>query len=377
MKSFWHDRRGRLMTLTNYWWLLIWLFTAGLLLTLVIPKRQEIINGQKELRWYPFAAIAIIVPYIIWTGFRGDSFGDTSAYRQAFMEIPELSGIADYITSDTKDKGFWFFMSAFKTIFGDSDVIFFLVLGAVQLVIIALIFRKYSCNYWLSIFIFIASTDYISWTFNCVRQFLAVTMVLACFNLLVKRKYIPLIIVILVASTIHASALIFLPFIFVVQGKPWSKKLLLFSIPVLLVILFLDRYTNVITDVMENTQYANAVGQFLNDDGVNIYRVLFYSVPTFLSLIFRRRLAAQNNEAMNVCVNLSIISTEFYIIGFFTSGIIAGRIPIWFSIMPMCILLPWIIQTVFNKRSAILLNIALIGVFCLFFVYQMFYTWGL
>ena len=365
------------MTLTNCWWLLLWLFTAGLFLAIAVPKRQEILGGQKELRWYPLVAIAAIVPYIIWTGFRSDSFGDTSAYRLSFEEIPTLSGITSYITPDTKDKGFWVFMSAFKTIFGDSDIAFFLVLGAIQLLIIALVFRKYSCNYWLSLFIFIASTDYIAWTFNCVRQFLAVTIVLACFGLLVKRKYIPLIIVILIASTLHASALIFLPFIFVVQGEPWNKKVMLFSIPVLFAILFLDRFTNIVTDIMESTQYAGAVGQFLNDDGVNIYRVLFYSVPIILSLIFRKRIAAQHNEEMNVCVNLSIISTEFYVLGYFTSGILAGRIPIWFSIMPMCVLMPWIIRTVFNRRSARLIELLLVGVFCVFFVYQVFYTWGL
>ena len=34
------------MTLTNYWWLLIWIFIGGVL-ALFIPKQQELVNGRK------------------------------------------------------------------------------------------------------------------------------------------------------------------------------------------------------------------------------------------------------------------------------------------------------------------------------------------
>ncbi len=54
--SYRHDRRGRLMTLTNYWRL--------------IPS------------------ILLIIPYVIWAGFRTDNWGDTFAYREMFEEAP-------------------------------------------------------------------------------------------------------------------------------------------------------------------------------------------------------------------------------------------------------------------------------------------------
>ena len=34
------------MTLTNYWWLLIWLFTGGLALAALFPKTPR--NGVRE-----------------------------------------------------------------------------------------------------------------------------------------------------------------------------------------------------------------------------------------------------------------------------------------------------------------------------------------
>ncbi len=60
------------MTLTNYWWLLIWMFTGAAFFAVFMPKREEIVLGKKEMRWTPLAAVLAVLPYIIWAGFRGD-----------------------------------------------------------------------------------------------------------------------------------------------------------------------------------------------------------------------------------------------------------------------------------------------------------------
>lgn len=36
------------MTLTNYWWLLIWLFTGGLALAAYFPKHREMVCGKSR-----------------------------------------------------------------------------------------------------------------------------------------------------------------------------------------------------------------------------------------------------------------------------------------------------------------------------------------
>ena len=35
------------MTLTNYWWLLIWVFVGGGALMILVPKQRELVNGKK------------------------------------------------------------------------------------------------------------------------------------------------------------------------------------------------------------------------------------------------------------------------------------------------------------------------------------------
>ncbi|MBR6239433.1 MAG: EpsG family protein, partial [Clostridia bacterium] len=111
-------------------------------------------------------------------------------------------------------------------------------------------------------------------------------------------------------------------------------------------------------------------------DGTNIFRVLFYSVPALMSLVFRSYIERANDPLINVCVNLAIVTTGFYIFSFYTSGILMGAIPIYFSLSNY-ILIPWLLGEVFNENSAKYLKTAFIVVYSVFFYYQCGPTWGL
>ena len=247
------------MTLTNYWWLLIWIFIGGVL-ALFIPKQQELVNGRKVERWTMPTALILIAPYIVWAGFRSNAFGDTGSYQKAFRECASSFGeIGNYLSSVTKDKGFYLLMALEKSIFGDSCRLFFVLLAAFQLLIIVWMFRKYSEDYWFSIFLFIASTDYISWTFNGIRQFTAVVIAYAATPFILKKKYIPSILLILLASTMHQSVLLMIPIIFIIQGKAWNKKTVLCILACLAALLFVDRFTNIMDSMLAETQYQNLI----------------------------------------------------------------------------------------------------------------------
>ena len=95
------------MTLTNYWWLLIWLFIGLAMETVVSVTRNEYVPGKKEHRWGIIPAVILACPYALWTGFRHDYFGDTAAYRRTFNGAPTaISQIPSYISEHTKDQGF-------------------------------------------------------------------------------------------------------------------------------------------------------------------------------------------------------------------------------------------------------------------------------
>ena len=95
------------------------------------------------------------------------------------------------------------------------------------------------------------------------------------------------------------------------QGKVWNKKTLLFIACVLLAVIFVDRFTTILDDLLVSTQYEDIVHSetWQQDDGTSIIRVLVYSVPTFIALIGKKQIVAANKKIVNMCVNMSLLST--------------------------------------------------------------------
>lgn len=368
------------MTLTNYWWLLIWMFTGGLFLAYFAPKQVQNMTGEIKRYWMLIPSIILIVPYVIWAGFRTDSWGDTYAYREMFEQAPSsLSGLVSYIMSAEKDQGFSALVVIIKSIFGNSDILFLIIIALIQFLCLIYVYRKYSCNLWLSIFVFIASTDYMSWMHNGMRQFLAVCITTVAMILSLQKKYIFAIILILFASTIHASALIMLPGMLIIQGKAWNKKTILALLAALIVILMIDRFTDFLEFFLADTQYSNAVSSWEQggDDGTSPIRVLVYAVPVIISLIGLKYIRKVDNPAINLSVNAGICSVGIFAISVFSSGIFIGRLPVYFYVISQGLLLPWLIDNVFTERSKRIVLFATIVCYIVYFYYQMHITWGL
>ena len=367
------------MLSNGYILILIWVGVLGAL-AVMAPEwiyRTEFVNGEKVRRVTPLFAVVAVAPLVIWAGFRGN-VGDTGSYIMAFKDMPSsFSEISSYIESQEKDQGFYFVSAVIKCIIGNQNTIYFIIVAAVQCILLFKIYRKYSSAFSVNFFLFIASTDYISWIFNGMRQFTAVTITVACFPWILQKKYVKAIIVILIASLFHQSALLVLPFVFIVQGKAWNKKTLFFIIAVVIAVVFADRFTDILDNMLAETQYQNVVSDWeqFQDDGTNILRVLVYSVPTILSLIGIKYIREADDPVINICVNMSIASAGLYVVSMFTSGIFIGRLPIYFSLYNY-ILLPWEIRNIFTKRSAALINGAMLLGYTGFYMYSI-YTMGM
>ena len=355
---------------------LIWLFVAGFILIYAFPKKQERLLGMTVSRWDYLPAIILVLPLAMWAGSRGN-VADTTLYRKMFLEESRgLMDIPGVLFSDGKDTGFTALTIFLKSFIGNNDRLYFTVFAVFQMACICLVFRKYSSDFWISIFLFVASTDYTSWMFNGMRQFIAVCMIFGCFDLVVKKKYIRMILVILLASLIHGSALMMIPIIFIVQGKPWNFKTILLMLATVIIVLFIDRFTPILQDMLADTQYGDVMGNeiWAVDDGTNIIRVLVYSVPAIISLVGRKYLDQANNTAINICVNCSIVTAALYAVSAVTSGIYIGRLPIYTTLMGY-MSLPWLIKHMFDRDSARLVKVAMIVLYVAFYCYQMFFTW--
>lgn len=364
------------MTLTNYWWLLIWLFLGGAIFS-KMPRRQELVGGRPAVRWNVSAAVLMVLPYIIWAGCR-KSFGDTYTYRRGFQNaVANLAQIPALFSSDQKDPGYSAFLILMKCILGDEEELYFTIIAAFQLLCVALVFRRYCSDYWTCIFLFVVSTDYLSWMHNGMRQFIAVVIIFGGFKYLVNRQFTRMILLILLASLFHGSALIMLPIIFVVQGHAWNgKTVIMLMVTSFLVVLF-DRFSPFLNEFLQETQYGDMMTNEIwsTDDGTNIIRVAVYSVPALLSLFGLKYIRAVDDPVMNICVNCSVVTMALYLVASVSSGIYIGRLPIYTTLHGY-MALSWMIEQIFEKRSARLVRLVMYAAYLAFFYYQMGITWN-
>lgn len=343
------------------------------------PKLQRIenVDGTQKRRYVVGFAIFAVLPIILWAGFRdGAGYVDTNAYIRMYKLVPDnIMQAGDFIANvDDKDPGFTVFLIIIKMIFGTSYRPFLLIMAIIEMGIVALFFRKYSSQFVLSLFFFVASAEYFSWIFNGMRQFLAVSILLVGFGLLLRKKYMHYIILVLIASTIHGTALIMLPILFIVQGKPWNKKTMITILFAVMILFATSRFTSLLDSLLQSTQYADAVSSW-NDDGTNPIRVLFQMIPTILAFIGRKQLQKEDDRTIAICTNMSIISSMLWLVSMVTSGIYMGRLPIYANMFNY-ILLPYELDRFFAKESAKIAKIGMVIVYLSYYYYQFHFAWG-
>lgn len=334
--------------------MIIWIVVLGIWNYLVMQARQKTYGIQKKdiKNKVPMYLAVLTFGYIIfWVGMR-TGVADTKTYILMFENFPSsLSAIPQYWDfSENKSPGFVTFCILFKCFVSKDYHIWLMALALLTGIPIMLILRKKSEHFFYSAFLFIATLE-VTWMLNGMRQFWCVAIMFLVSDWIEERKTIPFIIVVLLVSTIHFTALIMIPMYFVVIEKPFGKKVLLFLVFLLLAVVFLEPFIASVEGLLEETAYAGATEQFAQDDGVNPIRVMVMAVTPIIAFFGRKVIDQKNNQFINICVNMSVACAGIYFLGIFTSGILVGRLPIYFEIYNL-ILLPFLLKNCFTKLSS-------------------------
>lgn len=364
--------------MNQYIFILMWVLGLGVFYKIKRQKERGICSRdiyKNPSIWY---CIILVLPVIISAALR-TTFGDQGyklTYRVLNMSFSDLIKV---IESGEKGPGYTIITYIGTKIIGNNAEVFFFMIATFQMYSLIKLYRKYSVDLWLAFFIFVATTDYLSWMQNGIRQFIAVTLILLFSDWIFEKKYISFFVVVVIAATIHSSALLMIPIMILVQGKAFDKKTIWATIGVTILIVALDKAVPIVAELLSGTEYSGTVTdwQTSGNDGVNIFRVLVYSVPTILALIAHKTIRAYDDRVINVICNMSVMSTLLYIVGMFTSGIYVGRLPIYCTLYTNGILLPWLINKAYRGKIRNLICMAMIPCYCLFYYYQTHFVWGL
>ena len=110
---------------SRYVLILVWIGIAAVIFSQEGMQQPENICGKTEYRYRFLWAFLVFLPVIWMVGTRGH-IGDTGAYEMEFKKMAHtISGIASYMSTVKKDKGFYLLSSIIKIIVGNSTVRYF------------------------------------------------------------------------------------------------------------------------------------------------------------------------------------------------------------------------------------------------------------
>lgn len=303
-------------------------------------RRKAIGIGQTNNDKEPVVFALLLFGMIIFIMGTRSFYGDTIGYAVNFDtdEVGSLGEVFDALRNDDGTTMFDVISAFIKIYISDKAQWFLFIIAAVTGILIAIPYRKYSDNIVLTVFLFIASGNAV-WMANGIRQFLAVAITFFASVFLVKKKIIPFMLMVLIAYSIHSSALLMVPIYFIVTQKPWTNKSILMIITAVIVGAVLAP-----TMISENADTELLLG------GVGIPRVAFMSLPVALIIWKKDEIKKKTNPMIDICINMALLTCGFFIIGMFTSGIYVGRIPIYFSLYNW-ILVPWVMKNCLTDRE--------------------------
>lgn len=334
--------------------MIVWIVVLGIWNKLVKQsqeKTQRFIQKQSDYKVPMYLAILTFGYIIFWVGMRS-GVADTRAYINSFNAYSSsLTTIPQYWDfSEYKSPGFITFSILFKHFISSDYHVWLMTIAILSGIPIMLILRRRSRHFFYSCFLFMTGIIFF-WMLNGMRQFWAAAIVFLFSDWIEERKTIPFMLIVLLAATIHFTVLVMIPMYFIATAKPFGKKVMIFLGLLLVAVVFLEPFVGAMEDILAETAYSGATEQFAQDDGVNPIRVLVMAVTPAIAFCGRKIIAKKEDRFINICVNMSVICAGIYFLGIFTSGILVGRLPIYFELYNL-ILLPYLIKECFTKESS-------------------------
>jgi hypothetical protein len=223
--------------------------------------------------------------------------------------------------------------------------------------------QRYSVNYPLTIFLLFTTGCY-TFAFAGIKQAAAVGIAVIAVMFALKKKWIPFVLLVLVAALIHPYALMYLlvPF---AQFKPWSKKTYIMLVAFIAAGLLLRPLIGTVINITTLLGEEYTVEEF-SQEGVNIFRVLVCNVPLLLSFIYRQRLFENSSKAENLTMNLTMLNGAIMFVGLFGTANYFARLANYFLIF-QSLSLPWLLRKIGGKDGRILTILMVVGYIAYFY----------
>ncbi|WP_291062631.1 MULTISPECIES: EpsG family protein [unclassified Empedobacter] len=315
---------------------------------------------------YKYGIVIVMILLGIFSGSRVISLGgyDTHFYRLAFEHLPtELSSI--FTTEEfyliSFEKGYLVLSFFFKEL-GLSFNEFLLVLGIITSFLLSLSIKRYSKYYFLFVLIFLAK-GYLYYFFTAQRQIIAMVICWYALRFVDKRQLIPFLLLCILASQFHTSALVFIIIYYVSQIKITNKVAVL----VLIASFFIGvsnlglLFGTLISDYLPGEVFSDKLNNYVENSssGINVLNFI-EMIPIYYIILSKRTIIESNTKYFNTIFILFLV---FYCLTFaFYNFNIIARVKGYFIIGYILMIINLI--SVYKQRDRLFI-LLLVFLYCL------------
>lgn len=311
-------------------------------------------NGVIDIR--PNKLFAFLAMFVLITvaGLRnniGDTFFYMHSYRIEYLTWEKVGFKTDF--------GFNLYQMLLQRISDDPQILIFTTALITNLLIILVLF-KYSRMIEISLYVYITYGLFTT-SMNGIRQFMAAAIFFAATKYVINGDWKKYFLLVLLASTIHQTALILIPIYFIVRRKAWTQETLMILLFSVVLVMGFNQFTSVLYSAIEDTKYSEY--QNFSEGGANILRVVVYALPIIISYLGREKLRKLFPDS-DIFVNMAVIGLVFMIIS--TQNWIFARFTFYFGLYTL-VLISWSVKLFAEKNQKLVYYFILIFYFVYYF----------
>ncbi len=354
----------------DFYEIIVWVATAVMCMIAVAARSAPLKahGGLGQPLPNPIAVVLPIAFYVSFSGLR-KTIGDTYYYMYSFETMPD-SGNEVSLDLLLKGQGYSFIQNILRNRTDDPQVLIF-VCAVISLIPALIILYLYSSPFEMSIYLFVAY-GYLGGMMDGMRQYMAAAVTLLGTRFLFSRKrgsFFKYAVFVLIAYTIHQSAIILLLLYFVVRRRAWTTSSYIILLASVVVTVAFDSILPSFLNALEDTSYSNYAtnGWFTDgkEGGANILRVLMAAAPVVVAYLNRDRMKRLGHIG-DILINITFMCMAIYMLS--TYNWIFARLAIYLQAYYI-IFTGWVVTYAVKPKDRAIYTT---GTVIMFFLYSRF-----
>lgn len=261
-------------------------------------KFKKIIIGTLNIK-YLFFFIGLL-PLILMSGLRNNIGLDYPSYVVAFKNLLAGRSMDDFEFG-------YVLINKIIALFGGNIATLFIVISIITLIPLIKVAKDNKIKIYYLVFCYVCLGFY-CFSFNTVRQFIAISICLVSYNSIIEKKLIKYIFFVFLSMMFHLSAIIMLPFYFIFNYKYTKKQYFI----IYCIFFFIRLISLPVKNILIKVFYPKYYGTFRMSYFENNYSTNFIIITFLLCLLLyftniyikKNKWTEKNKPISNIDINI-------------------------------------------------------------------------